>query len=155
MMHKDFYDPDVTVFAKCYVCGAAVRFGAAQCPHCETELDQERLLPNAFNHYVITRAVSAANAIRTFDFAVYLSTLVALMRLALDFPLWLNLMTSLTWLGVLGAVLYWFWRHGRWESDDADYQAARAEMKKSLWLWLAANFFNFVVIFIKLAGKAA
>lgn len=151
MLDKDFHDPAVTAFAKCYTCGASVRYGLARCPRCEIELDQERLLPSAFNHYVITQAVSAANSIRTYDFAVYFSIGASLIQLFSDTHPLLGTVASVAWLGALGLIIYWFVQHGRWDSDDEDYLRARAEMKKSFLLWLAANFFNLAVIFVKWA----
>lgn len=143
---NDLLKPEITVFGKCHTCQETIPFGIANCPHCGIEIDQDAVFPGAFNYFVITQAISAANNLRTMDVAVVIFIGVALVRFFSAHSLWFDLITTLPWMGVLAGVMRWFRLHGRWDSKDQEYLAAQTHMKWSLKFWAAANAFNLIVL---------
>lgn len=144
---NDFLKPKITPIANCHTCGEKVRFGFEKCPGCGIELDQEELFPSVIRNFVLTQAVSSSNSIRTLDPAAALFLGTAVIRyFSPDYPLWLNMATTILWFGPPVLIIRWFYKHGRWEIDDPEYKHARREMWAGLRLWTVSHIFNAIVI---------
>jgi len=146
MFDRNFLDPEISLVGKCHTCNEQILFEHEFCPQCGIKIDHEDMAPSVVNNFLITQAISSANTIRTFDIGVYIFLGASVIRFMIDFPLWYCVVTSLSGAMPLIIILRWFHRHGRWETRDGEYLTARKEMKKSLWLWLAANAVNGVLI---------
>ena len=152
MQDKNFLEPEITLTGECHTCGEPIIYGREHCLNCGIEIDHDELAPSVINHFVITQACSAANSIRTFDVAVFIflghAILRAVIQSILNYPLWIDILASAFWVLPVLTITRWFRRHGNWDSQDQDYLFARKEMKSALWLWVAANIINGIVIWI-------
>ncbi|MBO0724688.1 MAG: hypothetical protein J2P52_03730 [Blastocatellia bacterium] len=146
MLDRNLLDPEISLIGKCHTCSEQILFEQEFCPHCGIKIDHDDIAPSVVNNFLLTQAVSSANTIRTFDVAVYIFLGQSLIRFMIDFPLWYDVVTSL--FGIIPIIIIgrWFRRHGNWETRDGDYLTARKKLKKSFWLWLAANAFNGALI---------
>jgi hypothetical protein len=149
---NEFLEPAITPYADCHTCGQLVVLGSEHCVHCGIKLDQEDLLPSAVINFSLTQACSAANSIRSFDVAVVFFLACSLGSYLMEMPFWwLWIPMSLVWLLPLIVILRWFYRHGRWQLADPEYDAAKKEMRAGLKLWLAAHGFNALMIWLRLS----
>jgi hypothetical protein len=146
MFDRNFLDPEISLVGKCHTCNEQILFDLEFCPQCGIKIDHEDMAVSVVNNFLLTQAISSANTIRTLNVAVHFILGVSVIRLMIDFPLWYNVVTSLSGAIPLIIIPRWFRRHGRWETHDKEYLAARKEMKKSFWLWLSANAVNGVFI---------
>ena len=146
MLERNFLDPKISLTGKCHTCNEQILFLQEFCPQCGIKIVHEDMMPSVVNNFLLTQAVSSANSIRTLDAGVYLFLGTSVIRYMSDYPLWFDVATSLFWVVPLIIITRWFRQHGKWETRDGEYLAARTEMKKSFWLWLSANAFNGVVI---------
>jgi hypothetical protein len=146
MLDRDFLDPEISLIGKCHTCNEQILFGQEFCPECGIRIDHEDIAPSVVNNFLLTQAVSSANTIRTFDVGVHFCLGTSILRFLIDFPLWFDVVTSLGWVAPFIIIWIWFRRHGNWETRDVEYLTARKGMKKSIWLWLAANTVNGVLI---------
>jgi hypothetical protein len=146
MFDRNFLDPEISLVGKCHTCNEQILYVQEFCPQCGIKIDHEDMAPSVVNNFLITQAISSANTIRTLNIGVHLFLGVSVLRLMIDFPLWYDVVTSLSGAIPLIIIPRWFLWHGRWETRDKEYLIARKEMKKSFWLWLAANAVNSVLI---------
>jgi hypothetical protein len=146
MFDRNFLDPEISLVGKCHTCNEQILFDQEFCPKCGIKIDHEDMAPSVVNNFLITQAISSANTIRTLNVGIYFFSGVSVIRLMIDFPLWYGVVTSLSGAIPLVIIPRWFRRHGIWETHDKEYLAARKEMKKSFWMWLAANAINGVLI---------
>jgi len=146
-------EPEITPYGNCPRCREMVLFGSTHCAYCGLELDQEEIFPSVVANFVITQAISSANSIRTLDIGVIFFIGAIIIRRLMDCGLWFDLGTSLFWLAPLWVIVRWYFKHGRWESDDEEYNFAKKEMRAVFLLWAGAHFFNAIVILY--AHKAA
>jgi len=146
MLDRNFLDPEISLVGKCHTCNEQILFEQEFCPQCGIKIDNEDMVVGVVNNFLLTQAVSSANTIRTVDVAAYMFLGVSVFRFMFDFPLWFDVVTSLFWVTPMITIGRWFRRHGNWETRDGEYLTARKAMKKSFWLWLAANAFNSVLI---------
>jgi hypothetical protein len=142
MLDRNFLDPEISLIGKCHTCNEQILFGQEFCPQCGIKIDHEDIVPSVVNNFLLTQAISSANTIRTFDVGVYIFLGVSLIRFMIDFPLWYDVVTSLSGVIPMIIIARWLLRHGNWETRDVEYLTARKGMKKSSWLWLAANSVN-------------
>lgn len=150
---KNFLDPEIAWAGNCHTCQQLISLAAENCPHCGIKIEPDDMFVSTVNHVLLTRAISSANAIRTFDGGVYIFLGVSVMRLMFDlmsfpFPLWLEIITSIVWLAPLFLISKWYQWHGKWDSRDAEYLSAHKELKRSFVLWLVVHLFNGVLIWI-------
>lgn len=146
MEDKNFLDPEVSLSGNCHTCNEPILFAQEHCPYCGIKLDHEDMVPNVINHFLIDQAITSANSVLTFDVGVYIFLGTSLLRFLIGFPMWFSLATSLAWVLPFLIVIKWFRRHGKWDSRDEEYLSKRKQMKHSFWLWLAAHFFNAIII---------
>ena len=145
-MNNNLLTPEITITAQCHTCRETILYGLEDCPYCGIKLDHEELAIGAINTFVINQAISSANTIKTFDPAAPLLLLVILFRALIDLPTWYELICSVVWLFPLLAISGWFVKHGRWDSNDEDFWAAKTAMKSSFKVWLAVNALSFIVL---------
>jgi hypothetical protein len=112
-----------------------------KCPYCGIEIDYDDILPSIYNRFVITQAISSANNLQTLDAGALIFAVSAALGYFSDLWLWYRLLTIAPAPLFLLICLGWFAKHGRWDSNDPDYLAARQKMKKSLRYWALANVF--------------
>jgi len=146
MLDRNFLDPEISLVGKCHTCNEQILFEQEFCPQCGIKIDHEDMAVGVVNNFLLTQAVSSANTIRTLDVGAYIFLGASVFRFMFDFPLWFDVVTSLFWVTPMIIIGRWFRRHGNWETRDGEYLTARKAMKKSFWLWLAANAFNGVLI---------
>jgi hypothetical protein len=146
MFDRNFLDPEISLVGKCHTCNEQILFEQEFCPQCGIKIDHEDMALSVVNNFLITQAISSANTIRTLNVGVHFFLGASVIRLMIDFPLWYDVVTSLSGALALIIIPRWFRRHGRWVTHDEEYLTARKEMKKSFWLWLAANAVNGVLI---------
>lgn len=154
--YKDIYvEPSMHLFGKCPVCKELVRMKVEddellvaidRCRHCGALLDTEEILPSVVNHFLITQAISTANNFWVADYALIAFVVQMVSSLFTPFPFGLGLFVSLTGISFLFGVIYWFFKHGRWDSDDEEYVDAKKKMRWSLLLWTGANVLNVILI---------
>jgi hypothetical protein len=132
MMNKDVLDPAITATARCHGCNEIVLLGTRQCPYCEMELDQKEMQARALKSVKIDQAITSANTIRTFNPAIFLLFIIALLRLVMDFGFQLNLYATFLWFLPAVTIVLWFIKHGGWKSFEEDYLTSKKAMKMSL-----------------------
>jgi len=150
----DPLNPKITLIADCHTCGEKLLYGQEKCPYCGILLDQEEIFPSVILNFVITQAVSSANTIRTFDFAVLFLLGVGVYNSFLneEFLLRIQLITSAVYLYPIILILRWFYKYRMLSSSDPDFNFSKKEMRSCLLLWIGAHFLNGLLIYINL-GK--
>jgi hypothetical protein len=148
MMNKDVLDPAITATARCHGCNEIVLLGTRQCPYCEMELDQKEMQARALKSVKIDQAITSANTIRTFNPAIFLLFIIALLRLVMDFGFQLNLYATFLWFLPAVTIVLWFIKHGGWKSFEEDYLTSKKAMKMSLLGWLAGNVLNWITFYV-------
>lgn len=161
-MRKDILDPEITPYAKCPNCQGFItpdfsdlfnedetinfkvlseRF--QKCPHCSIELDFEReILPGFIEYSVISKAISSGNSLLSIDLAL----IVLLIFAILQFFNGVVMLSSFLGLLPLFVVLGWFFKYGKLQTDDEEYRETKKKLRLSLFLWLALNLLNLIVI---------
>jgi hypothetical protein len=148
MMDKNILDPEITLIAQCHTCNEKIIYGIEKCPYCGIMIDYDDIIPSIVNNFVIAQAISSANTIRTFDMAVIFFLGTSLIRYIIDYPTWIDIVMSALWVMPLIIITRWHFKHGRWESADPDYLLSKKQMKWAFKLWLVANAFNIIVIWV-------
>ncbi|MBS1811646.1 MAG: hypothetical protein JST84_26025 [Acidobacteria bacterium] len=150
---KNFLDPEIAWAGNCHTCQQLISLAAENCPYCGIKIEMDDIFVSSVNHVLLTQAISSANAIRTYDGGVYIFLAVSVMRFLIDvmsytFPLWFAIATSIVWLAPLFLIGKWYQRHGKWDSDDAEYLFVQKELERSFLLWLVLHLFNGILIWI-------
>jgi hypothetical protein len=150
-MDKNILDPDITATARCYGCNEVVLYERTQCPYCGIELDQEKMRISAIDTHAIDQAISSANTIRTFNPAAVLFLIISivhpfLLRDTSGFPIRFDLTITFVAISSLVIVGSWFVKHGRLQSMEPDYDAAKKAMRKSFALWVVMNIVNLSIL---------
>lgn len=152
-LDKNILDPDITATARCHGCNEVVLYERTHCPYCGIELDRHKMRASAASSHAVGQAISSANTIRTFNPAAVLFLIVSifsplLFREASEWPVRFDFYFSFVAVTSLVIVGRWFVKHGRLQSAEADYQAAKKAMRKSFALWLVVNLVNLAALIV-------
>ena len=131
--HKD---PAVTPLFPCPNCRRLLGLAVDQCPDCRELIDDTQKVIGAAVNITLTQACSLANTISTGDPAVLIFLGVTALAILLDFA-WMAGFTILAGVMAVGAIVRWRRRYGWLPVDDAEFLAAKREMRRSLMLWIA------------------
>lgn len=130
-----------TPFIECPNCRKFSKVGTKRCPDCYEEINEDYALNSATMIVVNTVACDVANFIRSFNpFAVITVILGAGIYVS---DLWISgaprlFYATLLWLLMpLSTTLLWFYRFGKFQFGDEEFQAAQRHMHRSLTIWLA------------------
>jgi hypothetical protein len=153
-LHKDFLDPKINVFGRCSVCRELVSLkyennqwvlAKDKCSHCGAILDSDEVLRSAYNNFVITQAISSANNFWASDYALIVFAAQMIIRSFIALPFSLFVFTSFVGVAFLFGVVQWFFKHGRWDTNDEEYLDAKKKMRWSFLLWSSANVLNLIL----------
>lgn len=136
MRESLFTTPPVHPFVECPNCRRLFEFGATQCPHCREEINPKYAQASASVIILNTQACSLANSIKTAEPGAIIVFLVSAFGVFLYSPS-LLIVSFLTPVISLAAIILWFNRFGRFRAGDEEYLKAKARMRGSLKLWLA------------------
>lgn len=157
-LQKDFLDPAINPFGRCTACRELVSLkfennewtpAKETCSRCGAILDKEEVLLSAYNNFVITQAISSANNVWASDYVLVIFVAQMILRSIMAFPSSFMIFTSIIGIAFLFGIAQWFYKHGRWDSDDEEYLDAKKKMRWSLLLWGTANIVN-VILFLVL-----
>ena len=141
-------EPEITLCGNCPHCHELILLGTEKCRYCGLELDQEELYQSAIRNFVITQAVSSANTIRSLDLGVFFFLgSIAILYLG-SYGIQFEILVTLIWLSPLVLITRWYFKHGRWPTDDEEYRRAKKEMRSGFFLWSAAHFLNAMAILV-------
>ncbi|HKX29693.1 MAG TPA: hypothetical protein VJ302_18530 [Blastocatellia bacterium] len=141
-------EPEITLCGNCPGCRELILLGTEKCRYCGLELDQEQLYQSAIRNFVITQAISSANTIRTFDLAVFFFLGCTAILYLGDYGIRFEILATSCWLSPLVLIARWYFKHGRWPTDDEEYQRSKKEMRSGFFLWTATHFLNAMAILV-------
>ncbi len=136
MRESLFTIPRVTPFVECPNCKRLIEYGISICPSCREEISPDFAKASAIKVVVNTQAGSLANTIRTAERAlilVFVSCLLGFFFLDSS----LLIVSLLTPVVNLAAVLLWLRYYRNFRVGDEEYMRARARMWSSFKLWAA------------------
>jgi len=130
-----------TPFIECPNCRKFSRVGTKRCPECYEEIDENYALSSATTIVVNTVACDVANYIRSYNpYAVIVVICGAFVYVS---DVWLAGAPRMSYLMLPGPLvsltttLLWFYRFGKFQYGDEEFQAAKRHMHRSLTIWLA------------------
>ena len=153
MKRNSVLNPEIHLIGDCHTCGEPILYGRETCPHCGITIDHDELVISALNKSLITQAISSANTILSSDAGIYVFLIMTVLRAVIGYPRWFDIATSIPWTFPMITILFWFRRHGRWDSNDAEYQEKRIQLKSSLRIWAIANVVNALVVAVTVPMK--
>src|SRR5262249_19513698 len=77
-LDKNILEPDVTATARCHDCNEVVLYERTRCPYCGVALDRRKMRASAIESVAVSRAISSANTIRTFNPAAVLFLIISI-----------------------------------------------------------------------------
>lgn len=148
---REFIDPSVHCFARCYMCKRLVAikrdqndgldFSGRECPHCGVLLTTQHLANTFLENTLNTQAVTSAKKIAGLDPAAIIVIVVSLLLAVIGFyPVWFRAINVIIYLAPPVIIIQWlykFWWKFRFSDDE--YLDAVRHMKLSLCLWIAAE----------------
>lgn len=149
------FEREITPCFRCYYCRQVVALGAQSCPHCDSEIDQERAEKEAAAYTAVTKAIQSARNITNRDLAILLFIIYTFwMRWSgreafSDVPrgwLWAEIIFAVGWLIPIIAIVRWFHLHGKLITEDDEYLTAKKDVRWSLRLWIAAQVFHLLLV---------
>jgi hypothetical protein len=122
----------------CPSCGQIVMASATTCRFCGLPIDARTAAAAQAAQQRLNTAIIHANAMKYSALVAVLNILV-LVFVASGFLG--DRRATLAWLGpplALAGTAWWFHQHGRLESADPDYAAARVDVKRTAYIWAGA-----------------
>jgi hypothetical protein len=130
-----------TPFVECPNCRKLLRVGLARCPDCYEEVTEEYAFGSAVAVVANTVACDLANHILGFDAFAVIAVILSVFVIAGDLLIYGSAKLALfvvVWPIIpLSLTVLWFFRFGRFDFPDDDYQNAKRGLRRTLGLWLA------------------
>lgn len=136
MRETNFDIPPVTPFVECPNCKRLIEYGVALCPTCREEIDPQYAITSATIVMTNTQACSMANTLKSAEAGAFIALIAGIAGFFLVDPS-MVIVTILTPVVSLAAVLVWFWRYRSFMFGDEEFIKAKSRMRTSLKLWTA------------------
>jgi len=130
-----------TPFIECPNCRKFSKVGTKRCPECYEEIDENYALSSATTIVVNTLACDVANFIRSYNPFAVISLILGAGIYVSD--LWISGAPRMFYATLLWPIVpvtttsLWFYRFGKFQYGDEEFQVARHHMHRSLTIWLA------------------
>lgn len=146
----------VSLQFRCPHCKELMPPDVRECRCCGELITEEQAKSNILLHYFLTAAITRANFLKTFDYALFFYLTVSLIGLWMKwiardegiYTLWVVCEAFNTiWLLMSILIGHWLLFYGRWPIIDEEYRVKQREMWTALRLWLAAYAVHYLLTF--------
>lgn len=139
---------------RCLSCNEVITIGSTTCRFCSVAISPQAALAAAEQFDKVQKACEKANTIKSGNIGAGLFIVIQFLFLFISslgspefFLIWAAPPAALI------AILSWFFKYGSLQTKDPDYPEAKAAIKLSLWIWLAAFAVQFIAMAV-LIGQA-
>jgi hypothetical protein len=154
LVYKKGLSQEMSAMLRCPACNEIITANSAECKYCSLPLNYNIISTEVIKFEKVSKAVTEANTIRSFNAALILVGLACIYLLVSGGSGLRRAYIHFLPLAGLIWVISWFVRYGSLQSKDPDFEPARAQVKRSLLMWSIGFVIYIICVIWALVGRS-